>query len=106
MAFRSPAPVDPLTYNTPEQFSDVAAVLDGVYSMTGDLDGIVKFLRRGKKLILFHGWEDPVVPSYQSVNFFKPLDRTDDEAARNSRLYMDPGVQHWGAATARTRSTG
>jgi hypothetical protein len=96
LAFRSPAPVNPLTYDIPNQFEDVAAVLDGVYSMTGDLDGTVRFLRRGKKLILFHGWEDPVVPSYVSVNFFKALNRADDDAARNSRLYMDPAVQHCG----------
>jgi feruloyl esterase len=96
LAFRSPFPVNPLTYNIANQFDDVAAVLDGVYSMTGDLDGAVRFLRRGKKLILFHGWEDPVVPSYVSVNFFKALNRADDDAARNSRLYMDPGVQHCG----------
>jgi feruloyl esterase len=92
LAFRSPTPVNPASYDIPNQFADVAAVLDGVYSMTGDLDGIVRFLKRGKKLILFHGWEDPVVPSYVSVNFFKALDQAD--AARNSRLYMDPGVQH------------
>ena len=96
LAFRSATPVNPLTYDIANQFDDVAAVLDGVYSMTGDLDGIVKYLRRGKKLILFHGWEDPVVPAYVSVNFFKALDRADDDAARNSRLYMAPGVQHCG----------
>jgi feruloyl esterase len=96
LAFRSPTPVSPLTYDIPSQFDDVAAVLDGVYSMTGDLDGVVRFLRRGKKLILFHGWEDPVVPSYVSIDFFNALNRADDDAARNSRLYMDPGVQHCG----------
>ena len=96
LAFRSPTPVDPTTFDIPNQFADVAAVLDGVYSMTGDLDGVVRFLRAGKKLILFHGWEDPVVPSYVSVDFFKALNRADDDAARNSRLYMDPAVQHCG----------
>ncbi len=97
LAFRSPAPVNPLAYDIPKQFDDVAAVLDGVYSMTGDLDGVVRFLQRGKKLILFHGWEDPTVPSYVSINFLKALHGADREAAtRNSRLYMDPGVQHCG----------
>ena len=96
MAFRSPAPVDPSTYDIPHQFADVAAVLDGVYGMTGDLDGITRYLRRGKKLILFHGWEDPVVPSYVSVDFFKALNRADGEASANARLYMDPAVAHCG----------
>jgi feruloyl esterase len=96
LALRTPVPVNPLTFDIPSQFADAAAVLDGVYSMTGDLDGVVRFLRSGKKLILFHGWEDPVVPSYVSVNFYKALNRADDDAARNSRLYMDPAVQHCG----------
>jgi feruloyl esterase len=96
MAFRTPVPVDPATYDIPRQFADVAAVLDGVYGMTGDLDGVARYLRRGKKLILFHGWEDPVVPSYVSVNFFKTLTRGDGEASGNVRLYMDPAVAHCG----------
>ena len=96
LALRSPAPVNPATFDIAGQFTDVAASLDGVYSMTGDLDGIVRFLKAGKKLILFHGWEDPVVPSYVSVNFYKALNRAADDAGRNSRLYMDPAVQHCG----------
>ena len=96
MAFRSPVPVDPSTYDIPNQFDDVAAVLDGVYGMTGDLAGIERYVKRGKKLILFHGWEDPVVPSYVSVDFFKALTRPEGEAAGNVRLYMDPGVAHCG----------
>ncbi len=94
MALRTPAPVDPGSYDIALQYTDVAAVLDGVYGMTGDLDGVVRYLKRGKKLILFHGWEDQLVPSYVSIDFFQALARADGDAARNSRLYMDPGVGH------------
>ncbi len=94
MAFRTPVPIDPGSYDIAHQYTDVAAVLDGVYGMTGDLGGVVRYLQRGKKLILFHGWEDQLVPSYVSIDFFQALARRDDEAARNSRLYMDPGVGH------------
>ena len=94
MALRTPVPVDPASYDIAHQFADVAAVLDGVYGMTGDLGGVVHYLKRGKKLILFHGWEDQLVPSYVSIDFFQALARADDDAARNSRLYMDPGVGH------------
>ncbi len=94
MALRTPTPVDPGSYDIARQYADVAAVLDGVYGMTGDLGGIVRYLKRGKKLILFHGWEDQLVPSYVSIDFFQALTRADDDAARNSRLYMDPGVGH------------
>jgi feruloyl esterase len=99
MAFRSPTPIDPLTYDIPNQFRDVAAVLDGVYSMTGSLSGILNYLHRNKKLILFHGWDDTVVPSYVSVNFFNAVQDADDgeghgKASRNMRVYMAPGVGH------------
>jgi feruloyl esterase len=94
MAMRTPLPVDPGTYDIAHGYPDLAAVLDGVYGMTGDLGGIVRYLQRGKKLILFHGWEDQLVPSYVSIDFFKALARADDDAARNSRLYMGPGVGH------------
>ena len=96
MAFRSAAPIDPATLDIAHQFADVAAAFDGVYGMTGDLAGVVRYLQRGKKLLLFHGWEDPVVPSYVSVDFFRALARADDDAARGSRLYMAPGVGHCG----------
>ena len=94
LAFRSATSIDPLTYNIPNQFNDVAAVLDGVYGMTGDTDGILKFLSAGKKLFLFHGWEDTTVPSYVSVNFYNALQTADPQAGLNSRLYMGPAVGH------------
>jgi feruloyl esterase len=94
LAFRSSTPIDPLTYDIPKQFNDVAASLDGVYSMTGSLDGVMKYLQQGKKLILYHGWEDTTVPSYVSVNFFSAMQDSDRQAVGNARLYMAPGVQH------------
>jgi feruloyl esterase len=96
MAFRSATAIDPLTYNIPNQFSDVAAVLDGVYNMTGNQDGIMKFLARGKKLILWHGWDDTTVPAYVTVNFFNAVQNADPQAAMNARAYMAPTVGHCG----------
>ena len=97
LAFRTPTPVSPLTYDIATQYDDVKAAFDGIYSMTGSLEGVVKFLNQGKKLILYHGWEDPVVPSYVSINFFAAIEqRSDPESSRNGRLYMSPGVQHCG----------
>jgi feruloyl esterase len=98
MALRSAAPIDPLTYDIPSQFDEVKAQLDGVYSMTGGLDGVLKYLKRGKKLFLYHGWEDTVVPSYVSIDFITAVQRSDPEASRNSRLYMAPGVAHCGGS--------
>lgn len=94
MAYRSATPIDPLSIDLPTQFPTIKTVLDDVYSMTGDLDGIRKYLGKGKKLMLYHGWEDTTVPSYLSVNFFKALLQADPQAAAGTRLYMAPGVGH------------
>jgi feruloyl esterase len=98
MAFRSATPIDPMTYDIATQFSEVKAQLDGVYSMTGNLGGVLKYLGSGKKLFLYHGWEDTTVPSYVSINFIAAVQRSDPEAGRNSRLYMAPGVAHCGGS--------
>lgn len=98
MAQRVATPVDPLTFDFPEDFLSLKTVLDDLYSMSGDLDGILKYLAKDKKLLLWHGWEDTVVPPYSSVNFYE---RLRDAAAphgssRNARLYMSPGTGHCG----------
>jgi feruloyl esterase len=97
MAFRQSQPVDPLTYDIPSQFLDVKTVLDDIYSMSGDLDGIVKYLAKDKKLLLWHGWEDTTVPPYGSVHFYEALRKAAvPGSANNVKLYMAPGVGHCG----------
>lgn len=96
MAYRSSTPVDPFGIDLATQFLEIKTVLDDVYSMTGDLHGIRKYLARDKKLILFHGWEDNTVPSFGSVNFFKALRKADPHGSRNARLFMAGGVGHCG----------
>ena len=51
----------------------------------------------GGKLIIWHGWADPAVPSMSSVAFFRAI-REKVGAATDSfaRLYMLPGVAHCG----------
>ena len=96
LALRSAMPIDPNSYNSMEQYYDIASVFDGIYSMTGGLDGVVKYLKRGKKLIIEHGWDDTTVPSYITVNFFTKLQSVDFAASQGARLYMVPGVGHCG----------
>lgn len=97
MAYRQSQPVDPLTFDIESQFLQLKTVLDDVYSMSGDLGGIVKYLAKDKKLILWHGWEDTVVPPYGSVHFYEALRKAAVRgSARNVKLYMAPGVGHCG----------
>ena len=94
MAFRVPA-FDPKTFNQSRDFPTVTKVLDGVYGMSGSLDGIVRYLRKGKKLIVYHGWDDMLVQPYVSTRLHASLNnRAGKKDAANARVYMFPGMGH------------
>jgi feruloyl esterase len=72
------------------------------------------FKQRGNKLIMYHGWADPVIPSQSSINYFNALvrhDSQDDDGFQQvrfepdgnnnlrktqeyARLFMVPGMYH------------
>jgi feruloyl esterase len=55
-----------------------------------------KFLGRGGKLILYHGWADNLIAPLNSVNYYKSvLAKVGSKTADGSiRLYMAPGMGH------------
>ncbi|WP_157994524.1 tannase/feruloyl esterase family alpha/beta hydrolase [Peristeroidobacter agariperforans] len=55
--------------------------------------GLDRYLASGRKLLLSHGWADPLVPPMASVNFYKELG---GNKARSARLFMIPGMGHCG----------
>jgi len=56
------------------------------------------FQRRGGKLILYHGWNDPAIPALNIVNYYQEVIAKMGRSAADSftRLYMVPGMQHCG----------
>ena len=60
----------------------------------GDL---AKFRDRGGKLIIFQGWADPIVPEFQTVDFYKKVVSEfggETKAQEFARLFMVPGMGH------------
>jgi feruloyl esterase len=57
---------------------------------------IAPFVARGGKLILWHGWNDAIVPASMTVEYFARLLARlgSKETARSVRLFMAPGVEH------------
>jgi feruloyl esterase len=57
-----------------------------------------KFVTRGGKLLMYHGWADPNVSPYNTVQYFRTVQevlgpaRTD----KSIRLFMAPGMAHCG----------
>jgi feruloyl esterase len=53
------------------------------------------FTRRGGKLLIYHGWEDPVIPAGATVKYYEAVRRRLGARAANSvRFFMLPGVGH------------
>jgi feruloyl esterase len=55
-----------------------------------------RFRARGGKLILYHGWSDPLIPPYLSTDMWAALNERMDpqEVAEFARLFMIPGMAH------------
>jgi hypothetical protein len=59
--------------------------------------GLDAYLANGRKLLLSHGWSDPLVPPMASVDFYRAMTaHLGTEAAKNARLFMIPGMGHCG----------
>jgi feruloyl esterase len=54
------------------------------------------FFARGGKLLIYHGWSDPQVTPYNTINFFHKVLATQGGAGVGSsvQLYMVPGMNH------------
>ena len=65
-----------------------------------DLDAtnpdLSRFAGRGGKLILYHGWNDPAISPWNTISYYKDVQKTmgDAKAASFTRLYMIPGMEH------------
>lgn len=56
-----------------------------------------KFFGHGGRLLIYHGWNDPVVSPYMTVKYFKSVQDSLGGAAKvanNIRLFMMPGMAH------------
>jgi feruloyl esterase len=70
----------------------LGAVIDAV---SPDL---TRFTAHGGKLIMYHGWSDPIVPAMMSVEYYRRVvERMGRRAAQSGiRLFMVPGMGHCG----------
>ena len=57
-----------------------------------------KFLGRGGKLIMYHGWADSVIPATLTIDYYsRVVQKIGDRAVNGGvRLFMAPGMDHCG----------
>ena len=56
-----------------------------------------RFIQGGRKLILYHGFSDPALTPYRTINLYRQLEQRSggySPLQRSARLFMVPGMQH------------
>ena len=72
-------------------------------NLADDPSLVANYLRTGKKLIMYHGYGDPIISPYRTVLFFEDLAKLTggyDELRRAARLFMVPDMGHCSGSTA------
>ena len=75
---------------------DPAAVEDKIGPMLNATDpDLSAFHKRGGKLILFHGWNDPALSAHETIDYYEAVRaRMGTAVDALVRLYLIPGLQH------------
>jgi hypothetical protein len=54
------------------------------------------FKRKGGKMIIYHGWNDPALSAYATIDHYEQVMKFDPDVKSYLRLYLLPGVLHCG----------
>ena len=95
-------PVDPGPGWTPQDFDfetdpQKVAGMNSVYN--SDDPDLSKFVAAGGKMIVYHGWADPLVTPYKTVDWYEKATEAgggEETFTQNVRLFMIPGMDHCG----------
>ena len=67
---------------------------------SADLDAVDAdlrpFIRRGGKLLHYHGWADAAIPPGMSLDYFQAVQKRVGPTPQSYRLFMVPGMNHCG----------
>lgn len=84
-----------------EEFDAARDIPYAARALEGSMDAadpdLSDLVGRGGKLIIYHGWADPGITPYSSVDYYESVLATMGEGVRDSvRLFMVPGMGHCG----------
>jgi feruloyl esterase len=84
---------DPKSLDYEGAVATVDTLKTGLDADNADLS---KFVGRGGKLLIYHGWGDPGIPPENSVNYYQRALKKTKGAGDSVRLFMVPGMGHCG----------
>jgi feruloyl esterase len=71
--------------------------------INADNPDISAFTRRGGKLIIYQGWDDPAITAASTIKYYEDVRRhIGPKAAGQLRLFMVPGMMHCGGGPGAT----
>ncbi|MBL0160357.1 MAG: tannase/feruloyl esterase family alpha/beta hydrolase [Bryobacterales bacterium] len=85
---------DPLTFDFDR---DVAYADTRMSFLTANSPDLRDFQKRNGKLLVYHGWADPVAPPEESIRYYESVSRTMGGYAKLApfyRLFLAPGMGH------------
>jgi feruloyl esterase len=85
---------DPATFDVVDDAAAIENVLEQVYDFSAEALPLARYLRSGKKLIVWHGAEDTLLSHLDSIRSFEEMVSAAGSYRENARLYVPPGVNH------------
>jgi hypothetical protein len=76
----------------------IRAVIEDRYQFSASVSGLAQYLRDGRKLLVWHGADDPILSHRDTIRTWSDVvSAAGPQTARaNSRLYIAPSVAHCG----------
>jgi feruloyl esterase len=84
------------TYDVDRDLRTVVNVIEGDFDFSANTAPLARYLRSGKKVIVWHGAEDTLVSHVDTIRSYQIMTDAAGRGADNARLYTPPGVQHCG----------
>ncbi len=88
------------TYDFDDYGRDSAHLAGFLDATSTDLSGLKE---AGGKLLLWHGWSDPALTAFGSINYFEEAERRDPGVRDYFRFFLLPGVLHCGGGPGPSR---
>lgn len=94
---------DLTNFDANDDFREVRHVIEGIYDFSADTAPLARYLRSGKKVIVWQGTEDTALSHFDTVRSFELMVNRAGKGAENARIYTLPGVQHCGGGAGADR---
>ena len=77
---------------------DIARIRDSQFAHDYEANdpNIAPFIKRGGKLLLWHGWSDPGPSPFGTIEYFDKVKAANPNSGQSVRLFLEPGVYHCG----------